>query len=341
MNTKISEAAVVAAMSATFDDYRADGASFEEYNLGQINLPDLLHRYGAHHAVEEEAMVRAILAAALPHLAADAVPVAWQVEIPDKPFPIKIVRREDVAWEVAQSVYANYGESPDIIPLYPHPQPAELAEQPGVWLSVDGSYEAAMGRRAAWEKMLPAAPGSRIMAPERNGDYQRGYDDEDLRDYALDALDTIYALAATGKQQVGAFPWENLPSYLIDKCEGDTISEEGIQRAVADMAKDARYCQPQQVGEVPSFDPGLEKWLRARDLMPDCHNGLVEMDEVIEALNEHERMLMLPAQVGEVQGDALHDAVGKITGCDGSTHRTRDIANILREFAARQPGAVE
>lgn len=57
-------------------------------------------------------------------------------------------------------------------------------------------------------------------------------------------------LAATGKQKVGAFPWENLPSYLIDKCEGDTISEEGIQRAVADMAKDARYCPPQQVGEV-------------------------------------------------------------------------------------------
>lgn len=58
------------------------------------------------------------------------------------------------------------------------------------------------------------------------------------------------ALAATGKQQVGAFPWENFPSYLIDKCEGDTISEEGIQRAVADMAKDARYCPTQQVGEV-------------------------------------------------------------------------------------------
>lgn len=57
------------------------------------------------------------------------------------------------------------------------------------------------------------------------------------------------ALSATGTQQVGTFPWENFPAYLIDKCEGDTISEEGIQRAVADMARDARYCQ-QQVGEV-------------------------------------------------------------------------------------------
>lgn len=56
-------------------------------------------------------------------------------------------------------------------------------------------------------------------------------------------------LKIASEQQVGAFPWENLPSYLIDKCEGETISEEGIQRAVADMAKDARYCMPQQVGE--------------------------------------------------------------------------------------------
>lgn len=64
------------------------------------------------------------------------------------------------------------------------------------------------------------------------------------------AADVVAALAANGKQQVGAFPWENLPAYLIDKCEGDTISEEGIQRAVADMAKDARYCPTQQAGEV-------------------------------------------------------------------------------------------
>lgn len=46
-----------------------------------------------------------------------------------------------------------------------------------------------------------------------------------------------------------------------------------------------------------------------------------------------------PAQVGEVQGDALADAVGRIFGCDGSPYRTRDLAVVLREFAARQPGA--
>lgn len=40
------------------------------------------------------------------------------------------------------------------------------------------------------------------------------------------------------------------------------------------------------------------------------------------------------------QGDALHDAVGRIFGCDGSPWRTRDVATVLREYAAiaaRQP----
>lgn len=82
------------------------------------------------------------------------------------------------------------------------------------------------------------------------------------------------ALAATGKQQVGAFPWENLPAYLIDRCEGDTISEEGIQRAVADMAKDARYCQPQQVGEVQG--DALPPMPKCHDRQPDDMPGYME-----------------------------------------------------------------
>lgn len=51
--------------------------------------------------------------------------------------------------------------------------------------------------------------------------------------------------------QGAPFPWENFPAYLIDKCEGDTISEEGLQQALASMAKDERYCLAarQPVGE--------------------------------------------------------------------------------------------
>jgi hypothetical protein len=45
------------------------------------------------------------------------------------------------------------------------------------------------------------------------------------------------------RQPVGVvFPWEKFPAYLIDKCEGDTISEEGLQQALASMAKDENYC---------------------------------------------------------------------------------------------------
>ena len=35
--------------------------------------------------------------------------------------------------------------------------------------------------------------------------------------------------------------WENFPGYLIDKCEGETITEEGLQRALADMLADPYY----------------------------------------------------------------------------------------------------
>jgi hypothetical protein len=38
--------------------------------------------------------------------------------------------------------------------------------------------------------------------------------------------------------------WENFPAYLIDHCEGDTISEVGLQRALADMLKDPKYTNP-------------------------------------------------------------------------------------------------
>lgn len=64
-----------------------------------------------------------------------------------------------------------------------------------------------------------------------------------MRDYARTAL--------AASQPVGtAFPWENFPAYLIDKCEGDTISEEGLQHALAAMAKDKLYCAARQpVGE--------------------------------------------------------------------------------------------
>ncbi|MCI1149025.1 hypothetical protein [Stenotrophomonas maltophilia] len=61
--------------------------------------------------------------------------------------------------------------------------------------------------------------------------------------------------------QGATFPWENFPAYLIDKCEGDTISEEGLQQALATMAKDERYClAARQPVAVPLASPGKGEW---------------------------------------------------------------------------------
>ncbi|WP_447898030.1 hypothetical protein [Stenotrophomonas sepilia] len=48
----------------------------------------------------------------------------------------------------------------------------------------------------------------------------------------------------------------------------------------------------------------------------------------------------LSAQPSPSGQDALHEAVGRIFGCDGSPWRTRDVAAVLRDYAAlaaRQP----
>lgn len=43
-----------------------------------------------------------------------------------------------------------------------------------------------------------------------------------------------------------AVPWDNFPAYLIDHCEGDTITEEGLQRALAAMLADPQYAPAQE-----------------------------------------------------------------------------------------------
>ncbi len=43
---------------------------------------------------------------------------------------------------------------------------------------------------------------------------------------------------------------------------------------------------------APVLDTDLYGWLKARDLVPDSHEGQIDMSEVVEALNEHERQLL-------------------------------------------------
>lgn len=55
-----------------------------------------------------------------------------------------------------------------------------------------------------------------------------------IKDYAL-------ASQAADVVPVDGVRWDLFPGYLIDHCEGDTITEEGLQFAVARMLKSADY----------------------------------------------------------------------------------------------------
>ena len=49
--------------------------------------------------------------------------------------------------------------------------------------------------------------------------------------------------------------WEMFPAYLIDKCEGEIITEEGLQRSLADMLTDPSYTA------LPAVQPEQQEWI--------------------------------------------------------------------------------
>ncbi|WP_204246501.1 hypothetical protein, partial [Bordetella trematum] len=64
--------------------------------------------------------------------------------------------------------------------------------------------------------------------------------------------------------------WENFPAYLIDHCEGDTITEEGIQRALSRMLIDQKYAAPQACAAADGRDA------RGEDPLQGAANWLVQ-----------------------------------------------------------------
>lgn len=73
----------------------------------------------------------------------------------------------------------------------------------------------------------------------------------------IDAIDALFdAPAAPAPESQPAAPfdgvhWHLLPGWLIDHCEGDTITEEGLQFAVADMLKSDEYKQAVAALQAP------------------------------------------------------------------------------------------
>ncbi|WP_207785181.1 hypothetical protein [Stenotrophomonas maltophilia] len=108
----------------------------------------------------------------------------------------------------------------------------------------------------------------------------------------LKATDAPLSAQPSPGGQDAPFPWENFPAYLIDKCEGDTISEEGLQQALAAMAKDERYCLAarQPVGE------GWSGWAtQYAGKMPKLY-GAREIAELNHYPDEGQRLIFLTEQ---------------------------------------------
>ncbi|MNK70404.1 hypothetical protein D3C87_898230 [compost metagenome] len=103
--------------------------------------------------------------------------------------------------------------------------------------------------------------------------------------------------------------WENFPAYLIDHCEGDTISEEGLQHALSRMMADPKYTAPQAseavlppegVGELQR---AVALWLKLKDGQSHPH----DFPDVINAEKNVRRILAaLAAQPAEEPATSLH-----------------------------------
>jgi len=103
-------------------------------------------------------------------------------------------------------------------------------------------------------------------------------------------------LVAALSRQAPAAPaeaaWANFPSYLIDHCEGETITEEGLQRWLAEMLADPKYTGPTTTSvKVKVLGNGwVESGLAARDesgsyvmmLHPEATNSIPESDPPIQ-----------------------------------------------------------
>lgn len=80
-----------------------------------------------------------------------------------------------------------------------------------------------------------------------------------------EALEAMLRTALAAPAQPVTVPWENFPSYLIDHCEGDVISEEGLQFALSKMLSNPQYA-PQPAAQTQTQED-VGGWRRAGALL--------------------------------------------------------------------------
>lgn len=77
-----------------------------------------------------------------------------------------------------------------------------------------------------------------------------------------------------------AVPWDNFPAYLIDHCEGQTITEEGLQRALAAMLANPQYAPAAPAAPaVDARDTARMDWLQTKavSVREPMHDGPSEI----------------------------------------------------------------
>lgn len=93
---------------------------------------------------------------------------------------------------------------------------------------------------------------------------------------------------------------------------------------------------------APVLDPGLYAWMQERGIAPESHDGQIEMIEVVEALNEHERQLLAstPAAPG-IDLEQFRELEGKCQRIQENRDFWHGVAEKLREelFEAREEQA--
>jgi hypothetical protein len=224
MNTTISDAAVEAACAVVYSSYVGGSWSYRV-------------------AVENE--MREALEAALPHLAADAVPVAWLIHW--SKIPLEAPEVTTSASRV-DAVSALTGP-PRIEPLYTHPQPAAMNEVSGNSGELGGEYagETLNKLRILLDHMCDS---STFQPPN---DYNLGFD------AGWRMATEQAALTATGKQQGGEVQGDvltRLPTYrLADDTQGRRgiyLDATGSWVKIQDVERALAARQP--VGQEPGED---------------------------------------------------------------------------------------
>ena len=150
--------------------------------------------------------------------------------------------------------------------LYAAPQPAALAQAATAKQSPHPEYDKGFSdgwnRCEARQAAAPTQAGVEQEAMQMLWDDQQEEEKEHYRN-VVRAVPSNGALAAPA--QPVTVPWENFPSYLIDHCEGDVISEEGLQFALSKMLSNPQYA-PQPAAQTQTQED-VGGWRRAGALL--------------------------------------------------------------------------